>query len=77
MSQAEASHYDDCALDHDASGPNEYTRRHREAWPLLVRSPGVETFEASELTSWRDLWGRLVSNCIGASWAETRTSTLT
>ena len=58
-SPPEASRCHDSPLDHCASGPSEYTRRHREAWPLLVRSPGVETFDASALASWRDLWGRL------------------
>src|SRR5437868_1870598 len=38
---------------------SEYTRRHREAWPLLVRGPESEMLVPTELSSWLRLWGRL------------------
>ena len=56
---SESTVCDDGPLDHGSSGPSEYTRRHREAWLLLVRSPGAETLKVPALTSWQDLWGQL------------------
>lgn len=38
---------------------SEYTRRHREAWPVMVRGPEAESLVPAELTSWLRLWGRL------------------
>src|SRR5207302_10306432 len=37
----------------------EYTRRHREAWRVLVRGPEAESLVPPELSSWLRLWGRL------------------
>lgn len=40
-------------------GMTEYTLRHREVWPILVRGPEAETLDPNELHSWNALWGRL------------------
>jgi len=37
----------------------EYTNRHREVWPALLRSPEADSLVASEAASWLRLWGGL------------------
>lgn len=41
-----------------SSSAGEYTQRHREAWPLLLRSPDAETLRPGDAESWQRLWGR-------------------
>ncbi len=45
--------------DYEAAGLAEYTQRHRDAWPLLLRSADAEQLRATDMTSWLRLWGRL------------------
>src|SRR5438477_12070862 len=43
----------------DSLQRGEYTRRHREAWPVMIQGPDAESLVPAELSSWLRLWGRL------------------
>ncbi|MCK6485883.1 MAG: hypothetical protein L6R00_17285 [Phycisphaerae bacterium] len=57
------------ALDYDASGPHEYTRLHREVWPLLVRETGRDSLLAESRESWMRLWGRFGAELFECFWS--------
>lgn len=46
-------------LDERSTADYEYTRWHREMWPLLVRHTDAECLNPVDADSWRRLWGRL------------------
>lgn len=48
-------------IDESSTVDYEYTRLHREMWPLLVRHTDAECLNPTDLDSWKRLWGRLGS----------------
>lgn len=46
-------------LDEGIAADYEYTRLHREMWPLLVRHTDAECLNPADMDSWWRLWGRL------------------
>lgn len=62
-SQARRGAFEDVAV-----GSHEYTRRHRTAWPLLVRETASETLLPRKLKSWVRLWGRLGAELFDRVW---------
>lgn len=56
------------AFEVPAAGAHEYTRRHRAAWPLLVRETPSDTLLPRKLKSWVRLWGRLGAELFDRFW---------
>jgi len=52
-----------------ASKPGEYTRLHRETWPLLLRKDGSQALKPDNLRSWMRLWGRLGAELYCCFWS--------
>lgn len=46
-------------VNYEAMAFGEYTQRHRDAWPLLLRTQDAEALRTTDLESWLRLWGRL------------------
>lgn len=60
------------AFEDAAAGTHEYTRLHREAWPLLVRETASETLLPQTLKSWVRLWGRFGAELFDRFWSGDR-----
>ncbi|MEE8169557.1 MAG: hypothetical protein V3T70_03335 [Phycisphaerae bacterium] len=56
---ARLTHADSRRVDVEFSSGTEYTKRHRQSWPVLVQAPDAATLNPEDSGSWQQLWGQL------------------